>query len=713
VVGPRFNRSPEVKVFDAFTTDLIDSIMAFSPNFLGGVNVACGDFDGDKKCDFAVAAGAGNSPHVVSFKHGGELIHSFYAYDSQFLGGLDLAACDLNWDGIADYIGGAGFGAPPHVVALSGKDLGTMASFYAYSEQFKGGISVTADNIKGSFQGENWLLFPRIITIPGQGAPPHAVIFKFTENGNSFVTDSFYFYDPRYLGGSQITTSDLNSSGIPSLITGAANSNNSHVVIVDGLIEKVEGSFLVNSNFATMSGFAEKPSTSRYKNTDTDNDGLPDKIESNYFGSDPNKFDTDGDLIPDAIEWFGGRSVFKAEGANLDSDNDGISDMNEVIFGTKLHRIDSDSDGVLDNSEIQQGSDPNDPTDYSAPQAKDLIELRLTVGDDSSSQSERYNLIVGEITHQATEFGVVSSQVYKFKRGRSYKVQIEHRGTNQSSGPDFDYLAKIETIGQGSIDIKDPDGILGSHSESDYFYAAGKYATLTIPKNEADYQKVELKFMAFIPSPAVPLLPPEINTVPTQVFTSQIGWATSFGGDNRTFNYNIEKAPQLQPNPGYRAFQKITLDLNPNNSIFVNGEKDWGTSHSYLAEDAPWIGYVDGFDINRAVANLDKPWWWHGVNTGAQYHDTAQLAPTMENNRIEYGRIDSETVYARFVLAGSLPLSPIPLINPNPQINASITVILKQKPGENAFFSIEGNHDGFPAYELYVNGYKDLTPDYS
>jgi hypothetical protein len=138
---------------------------------------------------------------------------------------------------------------------------------------------------------------------------------------------------------------------------------------------------------------------------------------------------------------------------------------------------------------------PNDASDNGlAPSADEICELRLTVGDWSNSNSERYDLKVGPITHQATQFGVVATADYKqFRPGRRYEVRIVHRGTNPDRSwypnPDYDYVATIEAVSLPAgvvMQLEDVDGILGYHGEpntmNNVFAAAGKVAYVDLLK---------------------------------------------------------------------------------------------------------------------------------------------------------------------------------------------------------------------------------------
>ena len=130
------------------------SFYAYDPLFGGGVYVACGDVDGDGLADVITGAGAGGSPQVRAFSLAGggiREIASFYAYDQTFGGGVRVAAADVNGDGMADIITGAGPGGGPHVRAfsLAGGSVTEVASFYAYDPSFTGGVFVAGGDVNG------------------------------------------------------------------------------------------------------------------------------------------------------------------------------------------------------------------------------------------------------------------------------------------------------------------------------------------------------------------------------------------------------------------------------------------------------------------------------------------------------------------------------------------------------------------------------------
>jgi len=65
----------------------------------------------------------------------------FMAYPEGFRGGVRVAALDVDGDGQAEILTGAGPGGGPHVRAI-GPGLAEAASLFAYDPRFTGGVTV-------------------------------------------------------------------------------------------------------------------------------------------------------------------------------------------------------------------------------------------------------------------------------------------------------------------------------------------------------------------------------------------------------------------------------------------------------------------------------------------------------------------------------------------------------------------------------------------
>ena len=85
---------PHVRVFSGANPAVeLASFLPFTPGFTGGVRVAAGDVDGDGKADIVTGAGPGGGPHVRVFSGASpaQEILGFFAYGAGFLGGTFLA----------------------------------------------------------------------------------------------------------------------------------------------------------------------------------------------------------------------------------------------------------------------------------------------------------------------------------------------------------------------------------------------------------------------------------------------------------------------------------------------------------------------------------------------------------------------------------------------------------------------------------------------
>ena len=255
-----------------------------------------------------------------------------------------------------------------------------------------------------------------------------------------------------------------------------------------------------------------------FRNSDTDGDGMNDYLETTIYpflnplnptdfdydhdglnnldehnrGTAPDKWDTDGDTIPDGCEVAWGTNPLWPDDLGSDSDGDGLVLSDEYCYGTNPSVGDSDGDGVGDGAEVGQGSDPNNAADGgAAPDPDDLAEVKLTVGDESDSHSEIYELTLsGERTVRLNSggYGQLRTQTFQLPKGKSYTVTLAHVGTSPAQlseygQPDYDYTAQVEaTPGSPGIVIADASGMLGRHGDgretTSPFYAAWRSATV-------------------------------------------------------------------------------------------------------------------------------------------------------------------------------------------------------------------------------------------
>jgi hypothetical protein len=192
ITGAGAGGGPQVRIFSGFNGAVLGSFFAFNPNFIGGVRVAAGDVNHDGFADVIAAAGAGGGPEVKVYDGAtGNLIGDFFAYPSTFSGGVYVASADVNGDGFADIITGPGPGGPPLVNVFSGFNSALIGSFYAYPPSFLGGVRVAAADY-------GLVGFSDIITAPGPGGIPEVVVY---DGATAGLLAGFFAYASNYSSG--------------------------------------------------------------------------------------------------------------------------------------------------------------------------------------------------------------------------------------------------------------------------------------------------------------------------------------------------------------------------------------------------------------------------------------------------------------------------------------------------------------------------------
>jgi hypothetical protein len=243
VPGP--TGGPDVRVFDGRTGQKVFEFMAFDPRFTGGLFVTVADFNGDGYADIAIGADAGGGPQVKIFSGKGiasgslQVLASFYAYSPYFNGGVRLASADINGDGTPDLIAAPGPGGGPDVRVFDGAHL-TQANynadiireFMAYSPYFNGGVYLAAGDVNGDGK-------PDIITGAGAGGGPQVSVFS---GANLKLLEAFMAYSPYFNGGVRVGYA-LDSNGHGDILTAAGSGGGPHVKVLDGLTLSAMDSF--------------------------------------------------------------------------------------------------------------------------------------------------------------------------------------------------------------------------------------------------------------------------------------------------------------------------------------------------------------------------------------------------------------------------------------------------------------------------------------
>lgn len=169
IVGALAGGGPHARVFDGYGREKINAgFFAFDQKYSGGIKVAAGDINGDGSKEIIVASGRGLKPEVKIFDLTGKYLNSIYLQDINSDYGFNLSMIDLGGDGIAEIVVGAGYKNHPQVQIYRG-DGSLINEFLVFSKDFMGGVNVAAADINNDGKGE-------VIVGTGIGGEPQVKI---------------------------------------------------------------------------------------------------------------------------------------------------------------------------------------------------------------------------------------------------------------------------------------------------------------------------------------------------------------------------------------------------------------------------------------------------------------------------------------------------------------------------------------------------------
>ncbi|MBU0964263.1 VCBS repeat-containing protein [Patescibacteria group bacterium] len=300
VITPGTGVESRIKAFELDGT-LMASTLAFNEGFTGGVNVATGDFNGDYKEDIAVTPIGAGGPNIRIYTYNTtsgefELLDWFFGYSETFRGGANLAAGDLDANGIDELIVTPRGGMSPQVKVFSynvvSQKFELADSVIAYQETYYGGVQVATGDINSDGNND-------IIVAPFLNGGPNIRVYTLNSDSELELLDWLMAYDISYRGTLSMQVGDTDGDGYNEVVIAPKTLGDSTVKVLrytTGSLQEVDSFMAYDEKF--MGG------VNLFVN-DVDEDGFDEVMTSPASSGGPNlrvyDYETDAEILKG---WF-------------------------------------------------------------------------------------------------------------------------------------------------------------------------------------------------------------------------------------------------------------------------------------------------------------------------------------------------------------------------------------------------------------------------
>ncbi|MBU1148602.1 hypothetical protein KKI23_00775, partial [Patescibacteria group bacterium] len=151
VTIPKSNGGPHLRIFgyrNGIYRAVILGLMTHHPEFRGGVNLGCGDLEGNGYDQIVAAPAQLGGPHIRTFGRNRQksisiLSPGFMAFNPEFRGGVSLSAGDFDYNYQQEIIAAVN-SQDKAIVRIFYSDGTLMNEFVAYPDDFQTGINIAA-----------------------------------------------------------------------------------------------------------------------------------------------------------------------------------------------------------------------------------------------------------------------------------------------------------------------------------------------------------------------------------------------------------------------------------------------------------------------------------------------------------------------------------------------------------------------------------------
>ncbi|MFA6524707.1 MAG: L,D-transpeptidase family protein [Patescibacteria group bacterium] len=151
VAAPGSSGGAHVRVFNYLGDFQGIDFLPFRSGDRGGVSLAVGNFDGgpEEEIVMAVEKFGKTWTKVYKFDAKRTILGEFYSYPDYFQGGTRVAAGDVDNDGFDEVVTVPTRAGGPHIRMFEANGTLVANSFFAYEKDFRGGVNVAVGDITG------------------------------------------------------------------------------------------------------------------------------------------------------------------------------------------------------------------------------------------------------------------------------------------------------------------------------------------------------------------------------------------------------------------------------------------------------------------------------------------------------------------------------------------------------------------------------------
>jgi peptidylprolyl isomerase len=290
-VGAGIGSSPIVRLVDSQTGVIRAQATAFESTFKGGVRVAMADVDGDGTAEICAASGAGRVAEIRVFKEqaGSTVLKELTAYrtrpfGSGYRGGIDIACGDVDGNGRADFVAAASRGAGTVSIFLSVNAADPIIntpyrSFTAFAGRYDGGASVAVAEL-GTFSEGRLLnaVIPdhKVEIVVGSGAGMRAIVKAYDVSATPRVVTTIEPMSAELRGGVTVASGLYNGDNIDDLFVSAGRGGGGVTEVYAGQLGTVTAAPILRS--AAFASLAKPNAPVFTAPVDTNGDGTIDRF---------------------------------------------------------------------------------------------------------------------------------------------------------------------------------------------------------------------------------------------------------------------------------------------------------------------------------------------------------------------------------------------------------------------------------------------------